>query len=193
MPDKTIKTFLLEVRQTTLQAFENQDYPFEELVEKTAIARDMGRNPVFDVMFTLQNMAEQFTGHGQQRPITQGDREPGLELNPIAKFDLTVIANEVPGGIALEFEYSAALFKKETVQRFCDYFKRIIAGLTANPGITITDIEMMSDEEKQQHLQFFEAIDTTIENVPDEQWEIIGGQIAEMIGYQHETEEPAME
>ena len=55
--DKTFGEFLVEVKERTLQAFENQDYPFEELVDRLAINRDTSRNPVFDVMLVLQNMA----------------------------------------------------------------------------------------------------------------------------------------
>ncbi|HLP60512.1 MAG TPA: SDR family NAD(P)-dependent oxidoreductase, partial [Candidatus Deferrimicrobium sp.] len=48
-PGKTFRCFLQEVKQKTLAAFENQDYPFEELVEKVAKGRDTDRNPLFDV------------------------------------------------------------------------------------------------------------------------------------------------
>ncbi|MCP5047884.1 MAG: amino acid adenylation domain-containing protein, partial [bacterium] len=50
---KTLKEFLEEVKKQTLNAFENQEYPFEELVEKLDIQRDVERNPLFDVMFSL--------------------------------------------------------------------------------------------------------------------------------------------
>jgi hypothetical protein len=54
--EKTFKEFLLEVKERTLEAVENQDYPFEELVEKVSIIRDAGRNPLFDVMFTFTDV-----------------------------------------------------------------------------------------------------------------------------------------
>jgi hypothetical protein len=53
---KSFEDFLKEVRKTTLGAFENQEYPFEELVEKVKVKRDTSRNPLFDVMFMLQNI-----------------------------------------------------------------------------------------------------------------------------------------
>ncbi|MCP4155047.1 MAG: hypothetical protein GY757_45405, partial [bacterium] len=54
--DKTYEEFLNNVKETTLNAFDNQDYQFEELVETLNISRDASRNPLFDVMFLLQNM-----------------------------------------------------------------------------------------------------------------------------------------
>ncbi|WP_244251328.1 condensation domain-containing protein [Bacillus amyloliquefaciens] len=47
---------MAEVRQAALEAYEHQDYPFEELVERLGVQRDMSRNPLFDAMFILQNM-----------------------------------------------------------------------------------------------------------------------------------------
>ncbi|MCP4150805.1 MAG: hypothetical protein GY757_23870, partial [bacterium] len=52
---KTITEYLGEVKENTLQAFENQEYQFEELVDKLSLKRDTGRNPLFDVMFNLLN------------------------------------------------------------------------------------------------------------------------------------------
>ena len=52
----TFKEFLADVKERILMVFENQEYPFEELVDKLSLKRDMGRNPLFDVMFVLQNM-----------------------------------------------------------------------------------------------------------------------------------------
>ncbi|MDE1376701.1 condensation domain-containing protein, partial [Bacillus licheniformis] len=52
---KTFRDYLQEVKENTLQAYENQDYPFEELVEKVNIKRDMARNPLFDTMLVYHN------------------------------------------------------------------------------------------------------------------------------------------
>jgi hypothetical protein len=54
---KTFRQFLKEVKKGTLKAYENQEYPFEELVDKISIRRDTSHNPVFDVMFNLLNQA----------------------------------------------------------------------------------------------------------------------------------------
>lgn len=52
---KPFVQYLQEVRETALEAFEHQDYPFEELVDKLELTRDMSRNPVFDAMLVVQN------------------------------------------------------------------------------------------------------------------------------------------
>ncbi len=52
---KTYEKFIREIKETCLKAYENQEYPFEELVEEIEVERDMSRNPLFDVMLTYQN------------------------------------------------------------------------------------------------------------------------------------------
>ncbi|MCP4150437.1 MAG: hypothetical protein GY757_22000, partial [bacterium] len=67
---KKVSQHLRETAKTTLDAFENQEYQFEKLVEHLEIERDPGRNPLFDVMFVLQNMG---TGPKETN---------GLRMNP---------------------------------------------------------------------------------------------------------------
>ncbi|MCP5103479.1 MAG: amino acid adenylation domain-containing protein, partial [bacterium] len=70
--EKGIGDYLDEIRQDTLQAFENQDYQFEELVNRVIVDRDPNRNPLFDVMFVLQNVEKKEEGPGRD-----------LRLNPV--------------------------------------------------------------------------------------------------------------
>ncbi|MFD2672224.1 condensation domain-containing protein, partial [Marinicrinis sediminis] len=55
---KSFRSFLGEVQHNVLQAFDRQDYPYEQLIERLKIKRDLGRNPLFDTMFAMQNMAQ---------------------------------------------------------------------------------------------------------------------------------------
>ena len=57
--EKTFVSFLQEVKEQLLEAFQHQDYPFEMLVEQLALTRDASRNPLFDTMFVLQNTENQ--------------------------------------------------------------------------------------------------------------------------------------
>src|SRR5690606_2579891 len=54
--EKTFTEFLGNVKENSLNAYENQDYPFEELVEKLNVRRELSRNPLFDFAFVLQNI-----------------------------------------------------------------------------------------------------------------------------------------
>ncbi len=146
--EKSFKDFLEELKERTSAAFENQDFQFEELVEKVAasIKRDIGRNPIFDVMFIMQNV---------DLPRIE---IPGLKSTPytyssqIAKFDLTLTCEEVENRIDCTLEYCTKLFKEETIERFIGYFNNIISIVLENSHTTIADIEMISPQEKKQIL-----------------------------------------
>ncbi|MCP5052937.1 MAG: amino acid adenylation domain-containing protein, partial [bacterium] len=141
---KTAKEFLKEVKEHALKAFENQEYPFEDLVEQLPVERDAGRNPVFDVMFTLNNI---------NPGPTVDSYEPGT-----AKFDLTIDAVEAGEGLQFQFQYSAALFKKATILRFISHFKRLVSSVLESPNIKLRDIEIISPGEKERLL--FDLNDT---------------------------------
>jgi amino acid adenylation domain-containing protein len=165
--EKSFTVFLSQLKERTLEAFENQEYQFEDLVEKVATARDMSRNPLFDVLFMVENI----------NPTAGKEEEQENNLIRIAKFDLeinvyettettetTEIAEisevgEVDSMLNIMFIYCAELFKKETIERFTIYFKKIIALIIQKPGIRIKDIEIVTDEEKEQILNNFNQTD----------------------------------
>ncbi|MCP4153086.1 MAG: amino acid adenylation domain-containing protein, partial [bacterium] len=150
---KTFTQFLEEVKIRTLQAFENRDYPFEDLVDNLAPERTTGKNPLFDAMFTLQNV---------DIPRLE---IPGLKLQPIthetgiAKFELTLQAVESEQGIQFDMEYRTKLFKEETIQRYAGYFKGILAAVITEPGEQIDQIDYLPPREKEQILYEFNATD----------------------------------
>jgi len=144
--EKTFVTYLGDVKEDTLEAFENQDYPFEELIETLSIPRDTGRNPLFDVMFALQG------------PDIPALRMPGLIVTPLeydpgtAKFDLTFTCKKFAGNLVFSVEYATSLFKEGTIERFIGYFKKIVSDVVDEPVIIISEIELMSEEEKKEIL-----------------------------------------
>jgi amino acid adenylation domain-containing protein len=147
--EKTFSMFLRELRQTTLEAFENQEYQFEELIEELKFERDVSRNPLFDVMFVLQNMRAADMDGGK---LKIGDY---TYISTSAKFDLAFVVEEKGESLSLEVEYCTKLFKAKTIGRFISYFKKILSVVIADPGIDISGIDMLSAEEKQRILTEF--------------------------------------
>ncbi|MFC2140931.1 amino acid adenylation domain-containing protein [Acidobacteriota bacterium] len=146
--------FLKEVKKKTLAAFENQEYPFEELIEQLSLQRDASRNPLFDVMFSLHNFE------------TPEIEIPGLKLSPylhklnITKFDLSFNGiEEKEGDLIFSIEYASKLFKEETTVRFANYFKEIVISVIRDPGKNLADIEMIPGKEKMQILVEFNSTD----------------------------------
>jgi tyrocidine synthetase-3 len=140
--EKRVINFLGEVKERTLEALENQEYQYEDLVENVAVTRDVSRNPLFDTMFALQNFK------------LEKIAIPGLKLipceieNKTSKFDLTLTGMEKEEGLEFTFEYSTKLFKRTTIERFIIYFKNIIVGVLQDSGIRISEVEILALEEK---------------------------------------------
>ncbi|HLP60911.1 MAG TPA: amino acid adenylation domain-containing protein, partial [Candidatus Deferrimicrobium sp.] len=159
--EHTFKEFLKEVKEKTLQAFENQEYPFEDLVEKVVTQRDTGRNPLFDVMFAFQDI-ESMAGNTmqQQEPGENENRPHSLESANTgrlgtSKFDFTLIIVPSQDRFSFVVEYCTKLFKASTIHAFISYFKTIISRVVENPGIRLGQIEIISQAEKQQILEVF--------------------------------------
>lgn len=141
---KTFKGFLAEVKATILDVFENQDYPIERLVEVVVGKRDTSKNPLFDVMFTMQ---------------TQGIPEVELEgikikyyeyETKIAKFDMQLICVEGDEGLTCTLEYCTKLFREESVTDFIKYFKTIVSSVTHEPGKNLSEIVVVPEEEMKE-------------------------------------------
>jgi amino acid adenylation domain-containing protein len=152
--EKSFKKFLEEVKQQTLEVFENQEYQFEELVEKVEIQRDASRNPLFDTMFALQNLD------------IPGIDIRGLKLKPYdyenkaARFDLFLQCCEVKKGLLFNFEYCTALFREETIRRFIGYIKRITTAVLEDSQVKLSKIEILADYEKKQLMFDFNDTET---------------------------------
>jgi tyrocidine synthetase-3 len=134
--NKTFREFLKEIKERTLAAFENQDYPFEDLAEKVADNRDASRNPLFDVMFTMQNL-------GLPEPEIPGMRlKPYDYETPVSKFDLTLTGIETGDHIDFRFGYRTSLFKEETIVDFANYYKGIIAAVLEDRDVKLSQIDL---------------------------------------------------
>lgn len=152
-PENSFRELLLEVRENTLKAFENQDYQFDMLVDKLGLARDLSRNPLFDVMFSLHNVGavpEEAEGlHFQPYPFA----------NLTAKFDMEMKLIELAHGknYLLDVEYSTQLFKRETVERMVGHFLNLLRSAIENPDTTLAELEILSAEEKYQLIDGFNS------------------------------------
>jgi len=182
---KIFKAFLRETKEKTLAAFENQEYQFEDLVDEVGVARDTSRNPLFDVMFVLQNLDIQ-PGAGSGPMI-----EPaGITLTPYnyesqtSKFDLILFAFDSSEALFFRFEFSTRLFKEETILRFISYFKELIISVLHTPDREIAQLEMIPGGEKTRLLQDFNDTDAaypgyqTVHRLFEEQVERAGDRVA---------------
>lgn len=153
--NQSFNDFLKQVKKTTISSFDNQDYPYEALVNALSIERDTSRNPLFDVMFDYHNFEETSWTIPELSllPFNHGQRA--------SKFDLTLEVVESSGQVYLNFEYDTDLFHKNTIERISSYFKRISEEVLENSGVKLSSINLLSSEEEHQLLYSFN--DTKVE------------------------------
>ncbi|MCP4155817.1 MAG: AMP-binding protein, partial [bacterium] len=186
--DKTVRTLLQDVKLRTLDAFENQEYQFEDLVEQLSLPRDTTRNPIFDVMFNLLNMETENREHDSETDAPKTDPikndAPEQTRRVSAKFDLHLRAWEKHGQLYFNLEYCKDLFKKETIQRIAGYFLKIIKDVIADPSAKIAKISIIPDEKRSQILARFnrdltdKAAGTTLQHYLSQSFEKNGSRIA---------------
>ncbi len=154
--DPTFTELLDRVKDTALGAYDHQDLPFERLVEELAPDRDLSRNPLFQTMFVLQNT-----------PDTHTWSLPGLTVEPIgveaqdAKFDFTLYLTETPGGgLDGMIVYTTDLFDEPTMERLAGHFRSLLDAATAAPGTRLSQLELLTDAERQQILVDWNGVAT---------------------------------
>ncbi|MFZ3280402.1 amino acid adenylation domain-containing protein [Pseudomonas sp.] len=144
-----------QVRRVTLQAQENQDLPFEKVVEIVQPARNLGHTPLFQVMLTWQN-------NDLKAPDI-----PGVHLNlrgsPInaVKCDLELILAESNDTIVGEFAYSTALFDAETIERHRDALICMLRAMISDPTQVVSSVEIISSTERALLLETWNQTDAS--------------------------------
>jgi acyl carrier protein len=158
--DKSFEQLLGEVRTRALEAFENQDYQFDDLVKKVQVPRDSSRNPIFSVLYAFisqddpQEQTEQPSPPGENQTTPQQDDALNSKshdyLNYQAMLDLILAVSEINHGreLLFNFGYCTKLFKRQTIKTFITYFKEIISAVVKNKHVLLKDIKISLDLEE---------------------------------------------
>ncbi|MGW8960046.1 amino acid adenylation domain-containing protein, partial [Paenibacillus sp. NPDC055715] len=158
--ERTFLDYLQEVKETTLGAYEHQDYPFEELVEALQVSRDLSRNPLFDTMFSLQKHESlDLTLEGLQWSLFDIEEKT-------AKFDLSFDIVEADNELVCKIEYATSLFRQETMVRLAGHYEQLLASILAQPGARISDLDILTDSEKYDLLVGFDVSSSALAKQP---------------------------
>ncbi|KIO47803.1 condensation domain-containing protein, partial [Nitrosospira sp. NpAV] len=150
--DPSFVALLERVRTVATGAYTHQELPFEVLVSRLAPARHLSHTPLFQVMFALENHAEETLPPASSRTV--GDRAMGdvMEARGAAKFDLTLAIAEFNDGITATFEYATDLFDSAAIRQMLDHFVVLLEGAIASPEQRISELPLLSRRERQQLL-----------------------------------------
>ncbi|MEM9218552.1 MAG: amino acid adenylation domain-containing protein [Cyanobacteria bacterium P01_F01_bin.150] len=141
----SFQQLLQQVRQVVLDAEANQDIPFDQVVQALQPQRDSSYNPLFQVMFVLQNA-----------PLTASTVAdltfmPKVIDSGVSKFDLLLeVVSSPESGTSGWFEYSTDLFDSETISRLAGHFQVLLEGLVQNPQMPICELPLLTLQEQHQ-------------------------------------------
>ncbi|HEX5727665.1 MAG TPA: condensation domain-containing protein, partial [Longimicrobiaceae bacterium] len=139
----TVAELLGQVRARSLGAQQNQDIPFEQVVELVQPVRSLAHTPLFQAMVTWQNASEDRRGPPGHRPVGVGAASPTT-----AKFDLSLSLGEVGGRIAGSVTYATALFEHATVERWLGYLRRVLEQMVADDAQAVDRLELLDEAER---------------------------------------------
>ncbi|UKO95748.1 non-ribosomal peptide synthetase [Nostoc sp. UHCC 0870] len=137
---------LTQVRSTCMDAYANQDVPFEQIVEALQIERSLSHSPLFQVMFALQNA------------LMEEIETPDLTIAPLnldnvnAKFDLTLQMWEQGNCLQGFWQYNTDLFDEDRIARMTGHFQELLAGIVANPQESVGTLPLLTEREHHQLL-----------------------------------------
>ncbi|MBF8271704.1 MAG: amino acid adenylation domain protein [Magnetococcales bacterium] len=151
--DPSFRTLLDRTRQITLEAYDHQDVPFEQLVERLKPLRTRSYTPLFQVMFILQNTPET-TLELPDLKITALDQE-----NIPAKYDLLLVMEERNGGLRGEFEFNTDLFDAATVRRMIGHLKMLLETAIGNPDQACSRLPLLDQTEYHQIVKVWNQTD----------------------------------
>jgi amino acid adenylation domain-containing protein len=144
--DPTFRELLRRVREVALESYAHQDLPFERIVADLRPERELGRNPLFQVMLILQNTP-------LQPPKLSGLTLELLELDTDTTiFDITASLAEHSAGLSCSFEYNRDLFEPATIEGLGHHFRILLEGVVANPEARISSLPLLPETERRQIL-----------------------------------------
>ena len=140
----TFEELTKRVEKVTLEAYEHQDVPFEQLVDYLNIPRDLSKHPLFQVVFILQNI------EGEETKLSNLKLSPIITKDMLSKFDLTLNIVETKKGLYIGYEYATDLFDDIYIARLHNYYMKFIERVLNNPSIHISEIPILTEAELAQ-------------------------------------------
>ncbi|MDB6053786.1 MAG: non-ribosomal peptide synthetase [Verrucomicrobiales bacterium] len=150
----SFKEVLAKVRTHVLGAFAHQELPFDKLIEEIHSERNSNQNPLFDIVFALQNQQKedfQFASLGL-RPIEVHTHT--------AKFDLTFVAQDKGDTLHLILEYNSDIFEGPTVGRMLAHFEALAEGIVTNPVQSVGKFSLINAAERSNTFEIWNHTST---------------------------------
>ncbi|MBT6277027.1 MAG: amino acid adenylation domain-containing protein, partial [Chromatiales bacterium] len=137
-PQSGFEQLLRQVRDTAVAAYQHQAYPFDLLVEEVSTHRDVGRNPLFDVMVLLAQSDTDFTS------VTDLDVSAFSVESRESRFDLTFAFGVAKGTLGLSLEYCSELFDRDWIEHVVKHLRTLLRAVILDPVRPIGTLAMLT-------------------------------------------------
>jgi amino acid adenylation domain-containing protein/non-ribosomal peptide synthase protein (TIGR01720 family) len=144
-----VSDFILAESTNILNALNNQDIPFDYIVEQMKVDKDIYSTPIYQVVFSYEgNAIKEISVKDMQIEFS--------ELNlKTAKVDLALEINDAENGYEAWFEYKSNKFSRERIEKIAAYYMKVLAELISHADKKICEIEMITEREKNMILNVF--------------------------------------
>ncbi len=152
--DPPFPELLARVRETTLGAWSHQDLPLTRILREVQPDRDLSKNPLFQVEFSLltPDLNPAVYGYGLASGMIETLELPGLVMTPVdiqyenARYDLAVFLWDMPLGIQGTVEYASDLFEDGTISRFVERYERVLRRVVERPDTRLSELTRELEE-----------------------------------------------
>ncbi|TRX33012.1 amino acid adenylation domain-containing protein [Flavobacterium sp. ZT3R18] len=182
----SFKELIANVKEVTLDAYEHQIFPFDELVQLLSLNRDMSRNPLFDVMVRVQDTSV-FKGDVQKMSEFEITKYQ-CEDTKFSKFDLEFAFREVDKKLSIELIFNTDIYSEEFVANILIHLETLLHSIVENPESALNSLNYISEFEKKRIVSLFNdtkvhySKDKTIVDLFEEQVEKTPNNISVVFG-----------
>ena len=148
--DPTAATYLAQVRQSLLAAYDHQNYTYGRLVRKLTLNRDPSRLPLTEVQFNLERVGEGLHFDGFDATV---DPNPKSFVN----FDIFLNVVESKDGLILDCDYNTGLYDEATIARWLGHYEALLEGMVADVNQRVSELPILTESERRQILADWNA------------------------------------
>ena len=153
--NRSFTELLKDIKTTTLEAYSHQEVPFEKVVDAVVKGRDASRNPLFQVLFSLQNT-----------PEIPELKLGGLSLSAenqkhnTSRFDIAFMVRETEKGIHATIEYNTDLYSAERIEAMASHFSELLRSIVTAPQTQVGKLSMLTKGEQSELSSFEQSLVT---------------------------------
>lgn len=143
------KDFLHQTKLNLINCYDNQNFPFDRLVQKLGLKREQNFHPIFQVLFAMNDSFS-------RKMISNGLFIEKIDVtDSLSKFDLSVFCEERSNFLLVKFIYSTDLYSFSNIQKFSESFRLIVQSIINNDNFLISEVELLTSTEKNKQLNLW--------------------------------------